>query len=356
MSAIARTTATATATGRQAKPDQAVQTWLRPCVAEGIGSFFLVLGGVGTAVLAGGFMGALGVALAFGLTLVVLVYVIGPVSGCHVNPAVTVGLCVARKIAPKLAGAYIVAQCLGAILAAATVWLIADSGPFGYSAGAQGLGANGYGTHSPIGFGLGGAFLAELVLTGLLVFTVLGATHIQAPPGFAGIAIGFVLAVGNLVAIPVDNASINPARSLGPAVFAGGWALSQLWLFIVAPIVGALLAAAVHLALRAGPQVRASTAFRALPEESALRLAQEAARLEGVRLSLEDLLRMPVGAPSRPDGRREPAGSTARSNGASPDPYPDDQPRSDARQPRADRAGTDRASMDRASTDRAGGR
>ncbi|WP_083418743.1 aquaporin [Pseudofrankia sp. BMG5.36] len=341
MSAIARTAATA-ATGRQAKPDETGRTWLRPCVAEGIGTFFLVLAGVGTAVLAGGFMGALGVALAFGLTLLVLVYVIGPVSGCHVNPAVTVGLCAARKIAPKAAVAYIVAQCLGAILAAATVWLIADSGPFGYSAGAQGLGANGYGAHSPGGFGLGGAFLAELVLTGLLVFTVLGATHIQAPPGFAGIAIGFVLVVGNLVAIPVDNASINPARSLGPAVFAGGWALSQLWLFIVAPLIGALLAAAVHLALRAGPQVRAST-FRALPEESAYRLAQEAARLEGVRLSLEDLIRMPGGAPGRPDGRGEPAGSTARSNGASPDLYPDDQPRGDARQPRDDRAGTDRS-------------
>nr|WP_007512943.1 aquaporin [Pseudofrankia saprophytica] len=355
MSAIARTAARATTAG-QAKPDEAARTWLRPCVAEGIGTFFLVLGGVGTAVLAGGFMGALGVALAFGLTLLVLVYVIGPVSGCHVNPAVTVGLCAARKITPKLAGAYIVAQCLGAILAAATVWLIADSGPFGYSAGAQGLGANGYGVHSPSGFGLGGAFLAELVLTGLLVFTVLGATHVQAPVGFAGIAIGFVLTVGNLVAIPIDNASINPARSLGPAVFAGGWALGQLWLFIVAPLIGALLAAAIHLALRPGPRVRTSTAFRALPEESAYRLAQEAARLEGVRLSLEDLIRIPVGGPHRPDARREPVASTARarSDGAASDLYPDDQPRGDTRMSRADRPGTDQSSADR--SDRFGGR
>ncbi|WP_045877619.1 aquaporin Z [Pseudofrankia sp. DC12] len=287
-------------TAAEARADAASSTEetrlrVRKLVAEAIGTFVLVLGGVGTAVLAGDFMGTLGVALAFGLTLVVLMYVIGPVSGCHVNPAVTTGLCAAKKIAPKDAAAYIVAQCVGAIVAAGAIYLIADAGPFGYSAKTQGLGANGYGLHSPAGFGMGGAFLAEVLLTGLLVFTCLGATHIQSPVGFAGIAIGFVLAVCNLVSIPVDNTSVNPARSLGPAVFAGGWALSQLWLFIVAPIVGALLAAAVHRVLRPEPGGRLSTAARALPSESEARIAQETARL----------MRMPVGAPRHlADGRQ----------------------------------------------------
>jgi len=342
VSAIARTAAGADQNagqrGDQVELGKTEQPWVRPSIAEGIGTYFLVLGGVGTAVLASGFMGALSVALAFGLTLVVLVYVIGPVSGCHVNPAVTVGLFLARKIDPRAAVAYIGAQCVGAILAAATVWLIADSGPFGYSAGAQGLGANGYGLRSPGGFSLGGAFLTELILTGLLVFTVLGATHIQAPVGFAGIAIGFVLTVGNLVAIPIDRAGINPARSLGPALFAGGWALSQLWLFIVAPLVGAALAAAVHRALRPGPRVRASTAFRALPAESAYRLAQEAARLEGVRSSIEELIRTSASDGGRqPAAGREPAGWAAHPNGGSAQPYPDDRPRA-AHLPDADRA------------------
>ncbi|MBL7491561.1 aquaporin Z [Frankia sp. AgB1.9] len=295
---------TATEARREARADGSMsdesRRRIRKLAAEAIGTFLLVLGGVGTAVLAGDFMGTLGVALAFGLTLVVLMYVIGPVSGCHVNPAVTIGLCAAKKIAPKDAAAYIVAQCVGAIVAAAAIYLIADAGPFGYSARMQGLGANGYGAHSPAGFGLGGAFLAEVLLTGLLVFTCLGATHIQAPVGFAGIAIGFVLAVCNLVSIPIDNTGVNPARSLGPAVFAGGWALSQLWLFIVAPIVGALVAAAVHRVLRPEPGVRLSTAARALPSESEARIAQETARL----------LKMPVGAPRHlADGRRAPAGA-----------------------------------------------
>jgi aquaporin Z len=270
----------------------------RKFVAEGTGTFVLVLGGVGTAVLAGDFMGTLGVALAFGLTLVVLMYVIGPVSGCHVNPAVTIGLCAAKKISPMDAVGYVVAQCVGAIVGAGAIFLIADAGPFGYSARIQGLGATGYGLHSPAGFGLGGAFLAEVLLTGLLVFTCLGATAVRAPVDFAGIAIGFVLAVCNLVSIPVDNTSVNPARSLGPAVFAGGWALSQLWLFIVAPIMGALLAAALNRVLLSEPGVRLLTAARALPSESEARIAQETARL----------LRMPVGAGQ---------GASARSPGTS---------------------------------------
>ncbi|SNQ46441.1 Aquaporin Z [Frankia canadensis] len=252
---------------------------MRRYVVEGIGTFVLVLGGVGTAVLASSVVGVLGIALAFGLSLLVLVYVIGPISGCHVNPAVTLGLLLCRKIQPRHALGYVVAQCAGAIVAAATVWLLADSGPAGYSPSTLGLGANGYGTHSPGGFGLGGVFLVEILLTALLVFTVLGATDVRAPFGFAGLAIGLVLTLCHLISIPLDGTSVNPARSLGPAVFVGGWALGQLWLFIVAPATGAILAAAAYLGLRPGPQVSASTAERDLPQESLDRIAQETARL-----------------------------------------------------------------------------
>lgn len=252
---------------------------MRRYVVEGVGTFVLVLGGVGTAVLAKSSVGVLGVALAFGLSLLVLVYVIGPISGCHVNPAVTLGLAICGKIAPRHAVRYVVAQCIGAIAAAGVVLLLADSGPRGYSPGAEGLGANGYGAHSPGGFGLGGVFLVEVLLTALLVFTVLGATDVRAPFGFAGLAIGLVLTLCHLISIPMDNTSVNPARSAGPALFAGGWALEQLWLFIVAPLIGALLAAGGYLALRPGPQVSASTAERDLPQESLRRIAQETARL-----------------------------------------------------------------------------
>jgi aquaporin Z len=255
---------------------------MRRHVAEGMGTFILVLGGIGTAVLAGSMVGAIGIALAFGLTLLVLMYTVGPVSGCHVNPAVTLGFLAARKIGPMDAVGHVVAQCAGAILAAATVWLIADSTPFGYSPSVQGLGANGYGRHSLAGFGAGGVFLTEVLLTGLLVFTVLIVVEVWAPFGFAGIAVGFALAVANLVAIPVDGTSVNPARSLGPAVFVGGWALSQLWMFIVAPLAGALLAAGAHLVLRPGVRPEravAQPAERPIPDESLTRIAQETARL-----------------------------------------------------------------------------
>ncbi|CAO5162815.1 water channel AqpZ [Frankia sp. AiPs1] len=252
---------------------------MRRYLVEGIGTFVLVFGGVGTAVLAGVVVGNVGIALAFGLSLLVLVYVIGPVSGCHVNPAVTLGLLLCRKIQPRHAAGYVVAQCVGGIIAAGTVWLLADSGPFGYSASQRGLGANGYGLHSPGGFGLGGVLLVEVLLTALLVFTVLGATDVRAPFGFAGLAIGLVLTLCHLISIPMDGTSVNPARSLGPAVFVGGWALGQLWMFIVAPALGAALAAAIYLGLRPGPQVSASTAERDLPQESLSRIAQETARL-----------------------------------------------------------------------------
>ncbi|MBU8899738.1 aquaporin Z [Corallococcus sp. M34] len=219
---------------------------LRKYTAELVGTFVLVLGGVGAAVLAGDDIGYAGIALAFGLSLLAMVYTIGPISGCHVNPAVTLGMVLAGKLERRHALGYVVAQCLGAFLAAAVVLMIARGVPAGYSASQEGLATNGYGTWSPGGYGGGAAFLAEVALTFLLVLTVLGATDSKAPVGFAGLAIGLVLTLIHLVGIPVTNTSVNPARSLGPALFVGGHALGQLWLFIIAPCIGAGLAAAVY--------------------------------------------------------------------------------------------------------------
>lgn len=218
-------------------------------MAEFVGTFVLIFAGCGSAVLAGSQIGTAGIALTFGLTLLALVYAIGYISGCHINPAVTIGALICRKISGLRAIGYIVAQILGGIAAAAVLLAVANGAPGGYDAAAKGFAANGYGDHSPGQYTLASAFLIEVVLTFFLVLTVLGATDVKAPVGFAGIAIGLVLAVGNLVAIPVTNASINPARSIGPAVFVGGWALSQLWLFIVAPLVGGAIAAGVYLVL-----------------------------------------------------------------------------------------------------------
>lgn len=241
---------------------------LKRYLAEVVGTFVLVFGGVGSAVLAGDRIGALGVAIAFGLALLVMVYVIGPISGCHINPAVTVGLLLNRKIEPKPAGFYIVAQIVGAIVAALLIWLIADDVAGGYDLTASGLGANGYDDHSPGGFGLTAALLAEIILTAFLVFTVLGATARRAPVGFAGLAIGLVLTLIHLVGIPVTNTSVNPARSIGPALFVGDWALSQLWLFIVAPLVGAVLAAGLWRIFEEPDDViTTAEAERALPAE-----------------------------------------------------------------------------------------
>ncbi|OAA27154.1 aquaporin Z [Frankia sp. EI5c] len=249
-------------------------------IAEGLGTFALVLVGVGTAVFGGTGVSNLEIALAFGLALLVLVYTIGPISGCHVNPAVTVGLLAAGRIAPRDAAGYVGAQCLGGVAAAAVVWFVAASTAVGYSPSAQGLGSNGYGTHSPGGFGWSGAFVVEILVTALLVLAVLVATDLWAPLGLAGLSIGVALAVANLVALPVDSASVNPARSLGPALFAGGWALSQLWLFIVAPLIGALLAAAAYARLQ--PRRRDVPRLAgALPEESLQKIARETARLIG---------------------------------------------------------------------------
>jgi aquaporin Z len=215
-------------------------------LAEFIGTFVLVFGGCGSAVLAGGKIGYSGIALAFGLSLLAMVYAIGPISGCHVNPAVTLGLFVSRKMDRRFAVGYVVAQILGGIVAAAILLIIAKGMPGGYDPTASGFAANGYGEHSPAGFSLGAAAVTEIVLTAFLVFTVIGATDLAAPVGFAGMPIGLVLTLIHLVGIPVTNTSVNPARSIGPALFVGGWAVSQLWLFIIAPLVGAVVAAAAY--------------------------------------------------------------------------------------------------------------
>jgi aquaporin Z len=255
------------ATGRGGR-----RTAINKYVAEFVGTFVLVFASCGSAVLAGDKIGFLGVSLAFGLSLLAMVYVIGPISGCHINPAVTAGIVLSKKMEAKYAAGYIVAQILGAVVAAAVLLLIAKGAPGGYDPSVAGFAANGYGAHSPGRYSLLAAFVTEIVLTFFLVFTVLGATDIKAPVGFAGLAIGLVLTLIHLVGIPVTNTSVNPARSIGPAVFVGGWALSQLWLFIVAPLLGAALAAAVYpLTHRPAEVISVREAERALESEQAER-------------------------------------------------------------------------------------
>jgi aquaporin Z len=212
--------------------------------AEFIGTFWLVLGGCGSAVLAAAFptlgIGFAGVALAFGLTLLTMAFAIGHISGCHINPAVSVGLVVGGRFPAKELIPYIIAQVLGAILAAAVLYVIA-SGRAGFDVSA-GFAANGYGQQSLGGYALGSCLVSELVMTFMFLLVILGATDERAPKGFAPIAIGLCLTLIHLVSIPVTNTSVNPARSTGPALFVGGWALAQLWLFWLAPIVGAALA------------------------------------------------------------------------------------------------------------------
>jgi len=215
--------------------------------AEFIGTFWLVFGGCGAAVLAAAFpnlgIGFLGVALAFGLTVLTMVYAIGHISGGHVNPAVTVGLVVGKRFPASEMLQYVIAQVLGAIAGAAVLYVIASGKP-GFEAG--GFATNGFSEHSPGGYSLGASLLVEIVVTFMFLMIILGATDRRAPQGFAAIAIGLGLTLANLVAIPVTNASVNPARSTGPAFFAGGWALQQLWLFWLAPIVGAVLAGLIY--------------------------------------------------------------------------------------------------------------
>ncbi len=216
--------------------------------AEFIGTFWLVLGGCGSAVLAAAFpqvgIGLLGVALAFGLTVLTMAYAIGHVSGCHLNPAVTVGLWVGRRFPGAQVVPYATAQVVGAVAGAAVLYLIASGKP-GFEA-AAGFAANGFGDHSPGGYSLWAALVVELVMTFAFLFVILGATDARAPAALAPVAIGLCLTLIHLVSIPVTNTSVNPARSTGPALFAGGWALGQLWLFWLAPLVGAALAGLVY--------------------------------------------------------------------------------------------------------------
>jgi aquaporin Z len=218
--------------------------------AEMFGTFVLVFAGVGTAVIAGGQVGNIGVAFAFGLALMAMVYTLGPVSGCHINPAVSFGMFLSKRLSLRDLVGYWIAQIIGAIIAAGVVLVIANGGPGGYNAGLSGLAANGFGEHSPGHYSLWAAFVAEMLLTMLLVVTVLGATDDRAPAGFAGIPIGLILTTMILCGIPVTNGSFNPARSIGPAVWVGGWAFEQLWLFILAPLAGAVLAARVYAWLK----------------------------------------------------------------------------------------------------------
>lgn len=222
--------------------------------AEFLGTLWLVLGGCGSAVLAAAFpqlgIGFLGVSFAFGLSVLTMAYAVGHVSGGHFNPAVTVGLCTARRFLARDVIPYIVAQVAGAIVAAGVLYVIA-SGKAGFDVSA-GFAANGYAEHSPGGYSLAAGLIAEVVFTFFFLIVILGATDKRAPQASAGVAIGLALTLIHLVVIPVTNTSVNPARSTGPAIFVGGWALRQLWLFWVAPIVGGALAGAAHRFLAEG--------------------------------------------------------------------------------------------------------
>ncbi|HEY0087991.1 MAG TPA: aquaporin Z [Candidatus Lokiarchaeia archaeon] len=218
---------------------------IKKYLAELLGTFTLTFMGCGSATIAGvlGF-GILGIALVFGFTLLALVYAIGPISGCHVNPAVTVAMFIRKKIEKMDAIIYIIAQCIGAILGALVLFIIASGLP-GYSLAVNGLGQNGYDSQSPGGYSLVAGFVAEVTLTAIFLLVIFGATSEKAPKGFAGLAIGVALFVVHMVGIPITGTSVNPARSLGPAVVVGGIALVQLWLFWVAPLIGAILIALI---------------------------------------------------------------------------------------------------------------
>lgn len=216
--------------------------------AEFLGTFWLVLGGCGSAVLAAAFpevgIGLAGVSLAFGLTVLTMAYAIGHISGCHLNPAVSIGLWAGGRFPAAQLGPYIVAQVLGGIVAGGVLFVIA-SGAAGFDV-TKGFASNGFGAHSPGGYSMLAAVVCEIVMTAFFLIVILGATDKRAPAGFAPIPIGLALTLIHLISIPVTNTSVNPARSTGVAVFAGGWAIEQLWVFWVAPIVGALLGAVVY--------------------------------------------------------------------------------------------------------------
>ncbi len=221
---------------------------MKKYIAEFVGTFWLVLGGCGSAVLAAAFpdvgIGLLGVALAFGLTVLTMAFAIGHISGCHLNPAVSIGLYAGGRFEAKELAPYIIAQVLGGIAAGGVLYLIA-SGKAGFDV-AAGFASNGYGEHSPGGYSLSSAFITEVVMTLMFLFIIMGATDKRAPQGFAPIAIGLGLTLIHLISIPVTNTSVNPARSTGVALYVGGWAISQLWLFWIAPIIGAVLGGIVY--------------------------------------------------------------------------------------------------------------
>ncbi|WP_088888764.1 aquaporin Z [Leptolyngbya ohadii] len=251
-------------------------TLTKRCIAEFIGTFWLVFGGCGSAVLAATFTGAdlgngvrfplgigfVGVSLAFGLTVLTMAYAIGHISGCHLNPAVTFGMWAGKRIPGSDILPYVIAQVLGAVLAGGLIYLIASGAPGFALTGSNPLATNGYGEHSPGGYTLLSALIIEVLLTFIFLMVILGATDERAPQGFAPIAIGLCLTLIHLISIPVTNTSVNPARSTGVALFAGAELVGQLWLFWLAPIVGALLAGWVHHALFATPRLEAPTRMR----------------------------------------------------------------------------------------------
>lgn len=229
----------------------------KPLVAEVFGTFWLVFGGCGSAVLAAAFpelgIGFVGVAFAFGLTVLTMAYAVGHISGGHFNPAVTLGLTAAGRFPAKDLVPYIIAQVVGAIIAGGVLYLIASGKP-GFDAAASGFASNGYGEHSPGGYSLQSAILVEFVLTAFFILIIAGTTHKLAPTGFAPLAIGLALTLIHLISIPVTNTSVNPARSTGTALFQGGWAIQQLWVFWLVPLVGGVVGGLIHRALFEEPK------------------------------------------------------------------------------------------------------
>ncbi|ACA15719.1 MIP family channel protein [Methylobacterium sp. 4-46] len=242
---------------------------IRKCAAEAIGTFWLTFAGCGSAVVAAAFpqvgIGLLGVSLAFGLTVVTMAYAIGHISGCHLNPAVTCGLAAGGRFPAREIPPYVVSQVIGGIAAAALLYAIASGAP-DFDA-AKGFAANGYGDHSPGHYGLVSCLMAEVVLTMMFLFIIMGATHGKAPVSFAPLAIGFALTLVHLVGIPVTNLSVNPARSTGPALFAGGWAVGQLWLFWVAPLLGGTLGGMLYHWISAEPSAQVTGMVPPAPAE-----------------------------------------------------------------------------------------
>jgi aquaporin Z len=242
---------------------------IHKCVAEAIGTFWLTFAGCGSAVIAAGFpdvgIGLLGVSLAFGLSVVTMAYALGHISGCHLNPAVTIGLAAGGRFPKQDILPYVVAQVIGAIIAAAVLYAIAIGAP-GFDL-AKGFAANGYGAHSPGHYSLLSGLVAEVVLTMMFLFIIMGATHGKAPVGFAPLAIGLGLTLIHLVGIPITNTSVNPARSTGPALFVGGWALGQLWLFWVAPLIGGALGGILYRWLSEEPSALVTGVTPATPAE-----------------------------------------------------------------------------------------